>query len=353
MALPAIGYDALCTFALLGAPLVVYSDLTGTPLVQSAQVFAKFLPVISTLIGFGMLWIVGGWKLIRKGFIPCLIAGLIKDRDNGIPMKGMITFPGSDVPGVVSDEMGKYLARLNPGEYKIHIYANGYRWIERKIQVKAGKDEKWDLTLKRKLGTIAGKVIDGASGLPLTATLQFVNARLPDLTSDGNSGEFTTLVPPGKYKLVAKADGYADKEIDLAIKDKENQTPQFVMSPAGMAPAAPAIETTVASLPPATASAEPRRPAPPPRPRPVRVTTPATTAAPAAVKPAAAKPAVSAKLTAADVAALYKTGVEQFMNEDYATAQSTFQKVLKSDPGNAKAKEYLGKTKDRLKKLKG
>lgn len=76
VALPAIGYDALCTFALLGAPLVVYSDLTGTPLVQCAQVFARFLPVISTLIGFGMLWIVGRWKLVREGFIPCLIAGM-------------------------------------------------------------------------------------------------------------------------------------------------------------------------------------------------------------------------------------------------------------------------------------
>ena len=76
VALPAIGFDALCTFALLGAPLVVYSDLTGTPLVQSAQVFAKFLPAISTLIGFGMLWIVGRWKLIKEGFIPCTIAGL-------------------------------------------------------------------------------------------------------------------------------------------------------------------------------------------------------------------------------------------------------------------------------------
>lgn len=76
VALPAIGFDALCTFALLGAPLVVYSDLTGTPLVQSAQVFAKFLPIISTLIGFGMLWIVGRWKLVREGFIPCTIAGL-------------------------------------------------------------------------------------------------------------------------------------------------------------------------------------------------------------------------------------------------------------------------------------
>ena len=50
--------------------------MTGTPLVQSARVFAKFLPVISTLIGFGMLWIVGRWALVRKGFIPCLIAGL-------------------------------------------------------------------------------------------------------------------------------------------------------------------------------------------------------------------------------------------------------------------------------------
>ena len=75
VALPAIGYDALCTFALLGAPLVVYSDMTGTPLVKSAQVFAQFLPVISVLIGFGMLWIVGRWKLMRQGFIPCVLAG--------------------------------------------------------------------------------------------------------------------------------------------------------------------------------------------------------------------------------------------------------------------------------------
>ncbi len=76
VALPAIGYDALCTFALLGAPLVVYSDLTGTSLVQSARVFATFLPVISVLIGFGMLWIVGRGKLIKEGFIPCMLAGL-------------------------------------------------------------------------------------------------------------------------------------------------------------------------------------------------------------------------------------------------------------------------------------
>ena len=75
VALPALGFDALCTFALLGAPLVVYSDLTGTSLAQSAQIFAKFLPVISVLIGFGMLWIVGGIRQMKEGFIPCVLAG--------------------------------------------------------------------------------------------------------------------------------------------------------------------------------------------------------------------------------------------------------------------------------------
>ncbi|MGI5921858.1 MAG: L-lactate permease [Syntrophomonadaceae bacterium] len=76
IALPALGYDALCTYALLGAPLVVFADMTGTSLNQSALVFAQFMPVISTVIGFGMLWLVGGVKQIKEGFVPCVLAGL-------------------------------------------------------------------------------------------------------------------------------------------------------------------------------------------------------------------------------------------------------------------------------------
>ncbi len=76
VALPALGFDSLCTYALLGAPLVVYADMTGTPLTTSALIFAKFMPVISTMIGFGMLWIIGGWQKVKEGIIPCLLAGL-------------------------------------------------------------------------------------------------------------------------------------------------------------------------------------------------------------------------------------------------------------------------------------
>jgi len=69
VALPALGFDSLCTYALLGAPLVVFSDMTGTSLTDSALVFSQFMPYISTMIGFGMLYIVGGWPKIKEGFI--------------------------------------------------------------------------------------------------------------------------------------------------------------------------------------------------------------------------------------------------------------------------------------------
>lgn len=81
VALPAIGFDSLCTYALLGAPLVAFVQLTGgevndASLAAASQVFSLYMPVISTLIGFGMLWIVGGFKQIKEGIVPCLLAGI-------------------------------------------------------------------------------------------------------------------------------------------------------------------------------------------------------------------------------------------------------------------------------------
>lgn len=85
IALPAIGYDALCTYALLGAPIVVFVDIANSflgkgneiSLHQAGMVFFMFLPLVSTLIGFAMLWIVGKWKAVKEGWLPCLITGAI------------------------------------------------------------------------------------------------------------------------------------------------------------------------------------------------------------------------------------------------------------------------------------
>lgn len=85
IALPCIGYDALCTYALLGAPVVVFVDIANSflgkgheiSLSQAGSVFFMFLPVISTLIGFCMLWIVGKWQGIKDGWLPCIITGAV------------------------------------------------------------------------------------------------------------------------------------------------------------------------------------------------------------------------------------------------------------------------------------
>ena len=76
IALPAIGYDALTTYALLGVPVVVFSNIVGLSVKDVGMYFARYMPVISSCIALGMLWIVGGWKMVSKGAIPAVLAGL-------------------------------------------------------------------------------------------------------------------------------------------------------------------------------------------------------------------------------------------------------------------------------------
>lgn len=82
IALPAIGYDALCTYALLGVPVVVFADvakgITGREF-SPAEVggyFAQYMPVVTTLIAASMLWLVGGWKELARGWAAALVTGL-------------------------------------------------------------------------------------------------------------------------------------------------------------------------------------------------------------------------------------------------------------------------------------
>jgi len=85
IALPAISYDSLCTYALLGAPIVVFVDMANgflgkgheISLSQAGMIFFMFLPIVSTHIGFSMLGIVGKWKGIKEGFMPCIITGIV------------------------------------------------------------------------------------------------------------------------------------------------------------------------------------------------------------------------------------------------------------------------------------
>ena len=95
IALPALGYDALTTYALLGIPVVVFANFVGLPVDEVGGYFARFMPVISTSIALGMLWIVGGWQMLFRGFFPALLAGLTAGVIAiGMNTVGMVTLTG-------------------------------------------------------------------------------------------------------------------------------------------------------------------------------------------------------------------------------------------------------------------
>jgi lactate permease len=95
IALPAIGYDALCTYALLGIPVVVFSNFVGKPVAEVGGFFARFMPVISTCIALGMLWLAGRWPLVRRGLLPALLAGLTAGfLAIGMNALGLVTLTG-------------------------------------------------------------------------------------------------------------------------------------------------------------------------------------------------------------------------------------------------------------------
>jgi len=110
IALPAIGYDALTTYALLGVPVVVFANIIGMPVRDVGIYFARFMPVISTCIALGMLWLIGGWKMVLKGSIPATISGMAAGFICiGMNELGLITITGIAAGGGVILVMFLYL----------------------------------------------------------------------------------------------------------------------------------------------------------------------------------------------------------------------------------------------------
>ncbi len=93
--LPSLGYVAMCTYALLGIPAVVFANFVGLPLEAIGDFFARYMFVLSVLVAFALLHIVGGTKLMREGAKPALITGIISGFVAEIMSRaGLVTLTG-------------------------------------------------------------------------------------------------------------------------------------------------------------------------------------------------------------------------------------------------------------------
>ena len=265
--------------------------------------------------------------LIKSVVLPGTIAGLIRHRKTSQPIRGMISFPGTSLPAVVSEPNGNYQLTLNPGIYRIKIMANGFRAIERTLEVKPGESRSWDLDLSPREGTIKGQVSDALTGKPVLALISF-DENGDKYYNDQASGAFSfALSAPKKYNISVSADGYQPYQTSFSLTDKEEAVQAISLQPIPKpTPVQPAVVKKSGRTPATNVqSARPER-------------TPAPTAP---------------GLTQKEIDGLYRTGVKQYMSEEYDKAIATFKKILKSDPGNSRAQEYLKKSQDRLKKIRG
>jgi lactate permease len=76
VALPCLGYDPLTSFSLLGVPITIPAAAFNFDPKLLGTTVALFLPVISTGIALGMLWVADGFEGVKKGFATALVAGL-------------------------------------------------------------------------------------------------------------------------------------------------------------------------------------------------------------------------------------------------------------------------------------
>ncbi len=76
VALPCLGYDPLTSFSLLAVPITLPAAVFGFNAVLMGSTVALFLPVISTGLSLGMLWVADGMSGVRKGLVPAVLAGL-------------------------------------------------------------------------------------------------------------------------------------------------------------------------------------------------------------------------------------------------------------------------------------
>lgn len=112
VAIAPLGYDALCTYALLGIPVVVFANFMGLPVNDVGGYFARFMPVISTCIALAMLWLAGGWKLLWRGLIPTILAGVTA---------GLIAI-GMNKVGLVT--LTRYCRRIGGGNCHVRLFEN-------------------------------------------------------------------------------------------------------------------------------------------------------------------------------------------------------------------------------------
>ncbi len=289
-----------------------------------------------TRVAFGIS-VNSTWMMPREPVLAT-IRGVIKDRVTKEPIDAIISFPATDIPSVKTTD-GEYTVTLPPGKYTIRISKKDYIGKGEMIDIKEVEEYVYNFSLKKSRAAIEREELEKKRIVEIEQHMDkgvfyFISNKLKEATS-----EFQTILvlDPTNQKalnylglLREKRESaislHKEKAYDYEAEGKYSKAMSeweaVLEYDSSDMESLKAISNLKAKL------AAARKPKPPPRP----------------TRPTPKKPTLSK----AEIDKLVKEGIGAYMSENYKEAISIFKKVLAVDPGNAKAKKYLGKTQKRL-----
>ncbi|HFQ94001.1 MAG TPA: hypothetical protein ENK32_08335, partial [Anaerolineae bacterium] len=154
--------------------------------------------------GWGRL---DAYAAVASQLNPATLSGIVRGEGQPLPdVTVTITTPLGAELHFVTDENGRYQAKLLPGSYAIASQPFGYAaYTASGLTLTAGQTTTHDITLTRLPGgTVSGIVRDAATQEPLANVTMTVNGTPAQTTTDGN-GRYAITLPTGAYKLRATA----------------------------------------------------------------------------------------------------------------------------------------------------
>jgi outer membrane protein OmpA-like peptidoglycan-associated protein len=164
-----------------------------------------------------------------------VLFGKVADSKTGKPVSASISFPGTMIQNVTTDQSsGAFNIELPAGEYTVLVSNPDYFSQTRKaVLLRAGKKTPLDfyLEVKPTVGKITGKIVNKRTRKPIEATVSFPETDVKSVVSNAATGMYEATLPEGTILVQIEKEGYVTYSEPIVIKRDQTIAKNFDLDP--------------------------------------------------------------------------------------------------------------------------